>query len=84
MSDVAVTKELVSEVKEAIGQLKPEMQEAIVLRYYSGMQYREIGEYLEKPVGTVKSTLHRAKKVLAKVLSSRQPELSPKGRDYIG
>lgn len=84
LADVVITNELISEVKEAIAQLNPEMKAVIVLKYYSGMQYREIGEYIEKPIGTVKSTLHRAKRVLAKALSSRQPEFSKKGCDRIG
>lgn len=84
LADTVITNELISEVREAINQLNPEMRAVIVLKYYSGMQYSEIGEYLEKPVGTVKSTLHRAKKLLAKVLSSKQPDFSQKGGGRIG
>ena len=82
-ADVVVTNELISEVKTAISQLKPEMKEIIVMKYYLDLEDWEIGKYLEKPVGTVKSTLYRAKKVLAKVLSKQQ-EFSQKGRDHIG
>jgi len=36
----------------------------IVLRDIEGLDYREIGEILEIPPGTVRSRLHRARKAL--------------------
>ncbi len=83
LSNVAVIREYIAEVKEAISQLRPEMKEVIILKYYLALGDREISEYLAKPIGTVKSTLHRAKKVLADCLSSRYPEFSQKGREHI-
>lgn len=71
LADELISKELTNEVKEAVAQLKPELKKIVVLKYYLALQDREIGEYLGKPVGTVKSTLYRAKKYLAKTLSSR-------------
>lgn len=84
LAEVVAINELISVVQEAISQLAPEMRAVIVLKYYLGMQYKEIGEYLEKPVGTVKSTLYRAKKLLAKVLISKQPDFFQKGGKGIG
>ena len=46
-------------------------REAVVLRHVVGLGYAEIGEALERPVGTVKADVHRA---LARLREMVQPE----------
>lgn len=55
-------------LKTAIEDLKPEYREVLMLWGVDGMKYREIGEILEVPIGTVMSRLHRARKLLSDAL----------------
>jgi RNA polymerase sigma-70 factor, ECF subfamily len=55
-------------LERAIGRLRPEYREAVVLRYVEGLAYQEICEVLGLPVGTVKTNLHRARKELAEAM----------------
>jgi RNA polymerase sigma-70 factor (ECF subfamily) len=48
----------------AMEELPLEQREAIVLRYFEGMSYKEIAETLDRPLGTVMSSLHYAKRKL--------------------
>jgi len=49
----------------------PELQrEAIVLYAFEQMSYREIGEVLEVPLGTVKTLIHRARATLAQAFET--------------
>jgi len=60
---------------ESLGQLPAEASEVLVLFYLESMRYREIAEALGVPIGTVKSRLHAAKRVLAARLRERGIEL---------
>jgi len=56
--------QLGSEIEEAIGELRPEYREAILLRHVEGHAYAEIAEIMDMPLGTVKTYIHRARKEL--------------------
>jgi RNA polymerase sigma-70 factor, ECF subfamily len=58
-------RELVAAVDLAIDGLRPEYRTAVVLRYQEGLDYQEIAEVLDLPLGTVKTYLHRARRDLA-------------------
>jgi RNA polymerase sigma-70 factor (ECF subfamily) len=47
-------------------QLPPRHRMILVLYYYQNLSYLEIAEILDRPMGTVKSDLHRAKSALRK------------------
>jgi RNA polymerase sigma-70 factor (ECF subfamily) len=51
-------------VLEAVDALPPEFREVLVLSDMEGMRYGEIAEALHVPVGTVKSRLFRARRLL--------------------
>lgn len=51
------------EVKEAIHNL-PEIFRNPFLLYFDGFKYHEIAEMLEEPLGTIKSRIHFARKLL--------------------
>ena len=55
-------------LKAAIEELKPEYREVLLMWGVDGLKYREIGEILGVPIGTVMSRLHRARKTLMDVL----------------
>lgn len=52
------------EILLALEQLSPEHKAVVVLRDVRGLSYEEIAEILEKPVGTVKSRICRARSQL--------------------
>lgn len=57
-------------VKAAVGRLPEHQRVAIMLYYTNDMTYRQMAEYLEVPMTTVKSRLHRAKKALERHLEA--------------
>lgn len=57
------------QVQAAIATLPEEQRLVVVLRDIEGLDYEEIAEVLEQPLGTVKSRLHRGRLALAKKLA---------------
>jgi RNA polymerase sigma-70 factor (ECF subfamily) len=57
--------ELAGALQKAIARLRPDYREVVALRYERDLDYDEIVEITGLPMGTVKSTLHRARKELA-------------------
>lgn len=55
-----VTEELQQRVQQAVDQLPEIYREAVILRCYQGLKYREVAEALEVPLGTVQHRLHIA------------------------
>lgn len=53
--------ELVREIQEAIRELRVEYRSVFVMYHERGLPYEEIADAMEKPVGTVKTWLHRAR-----------------------
>jgi RNA polymerase sigma factor (sigma-70 family) len=53
--------ELVREIKEAMRELRWEYRSVFVMFHEQGLPYDEIAEAMDKPVGTVKTWLHRAR-----------------------
>jgi RNA polymerase sigma-70 factor (ECF subfamily) len=62
---LAERNELSAALKAAIGKLRPEYREVVNLRYGQELEYDDIAEITGLPLGTVKSTLFRARKELA-------------------
>ena len=63
--------ELSTALQTAIGRLRPEYREVVTMRYERDLDYDEIAEITGLPLGTVKSSLHRARKELAEHLGSQ-------------
>jgi RNA polymerase sigma-70 factor (ECF subfamily) len=70
----AETHELQRRVWRAISELGDAHREIIVLRDYHGLAYREIGEVLAIPTGTVMSRLHTARARLRQTLAERRDD----------
>ncbi len=64
-ADLAERAQLAKVLQQAIGRLRPEYREVVTLRYERDLDYDEIVEITGLPMGTVKSSLHRARKELA-------------------
>lgn len=56
-------------ITDAISQLNPDIRLAYILANVYDYQYEEIAKICEAPLGTVRSSIHRAKEQLRKKLS---------------
>ena len=56
-------------IVKAINSLKPKFKEIIIMYEINGLSYEEISKKLDIPIGTVKSRLYNAKKILADELA---------------
>lgn len=67
-------RELGAQIEEAIGELRPEYRNCILLRHVDGRPYEEIAEMLDLPLGTVKTYIHRARNELRILLADLHEE----------
>ena len=63
--------DLAGELERALGRLRPEYRIVFALFYEQNLAYEEIASVVARPVGTVKTWLHRARAELADHLSRR-------------
>jgi RNA polymerase sigma-70 factor (ECF subfamily) len=66
--DELASRELGAIIEQAIGQLRPEYRNCIMLRHVEGRSYEEIAATLDLPLGTVKTYIHRARHQLREAL----------------
>lgn len=57
-------------LRAALGDLAPELREAVALRYFADLPLEEIAAAQDVPLGTVKSRLHTAMKRLREALET--------------
>ncbi|HKH46005.1 MAG TPA: sigma-70 family RNA polymerase sigma factor [Thermoanaerobaculia bacterium] len=69
-SAAAERKDMARSLERAIGRLRPEYREVVVLFYVEGASYQEICDAMDLPLGTVKTNLHRARKELAEEMKA--------------
>ena len=60
------------ELREAVEQLSPKLREAVILYFYNGYDEKTTARILKIPVGTVKSRLSAAKRMLKGVLTDER------------
>jgi RNA polymerase sigma-70 factor (ECF subfamily) len=63
--------ELLQEIRAAVAALRPEYRAVFVLFHEQGQPYEDIAAALERPVGTIKTWLHRARLEILEVLRRR-------------
>lgn len=66
--------ELSKVIQKALESLPEKHQLCVTLHFMDGMSYQEIGAFLDVPVNTVKSWMHRAKGKLRRVLQMMEQE----------
>jgi RNA polymerase sigma-70 factor (ECF subfamily) len=66
-------------VRKAVEDLPERYQEVVALRFFAGKQIAEIGVILDKPVGTVKSLLHRGMEKLRQTLTQARQNATLRG-----
>ena len=62
-------------VQRAIAMLDVERRAVLLLRDFDGLDYEQIAEALQIPIGTVRSRLHRARLELKSILENRVGQL---------
>jgi RNA polymerase sigma factor (sigma-70 family) len=70
--EIALFKADAEDIQKALAQLPPQFREVIVLREISQMNYRDIAEITNVPIGTVMSRLSRARQLLIALLGDRK------------
>jgi RNA polymerase sigma-70 factor (ECF subfamily) len=70
--EIALFKADAEEVQKALAQLPPQFREVIVLREINQMNYRDIAEITNVPIGTVMSRLSRGRQLLVALLGDRK------------
>jgi RNA polymerase sigma-70 factor (ECF subfamily) len=59
-----------SEIRKLLADLPPKYRQILILRYWHEMSYAEIGETMGLADGTVKTRLHRARRMLTERIST--------------
>ena len=77
LNDLAVspaipTEQQASQLRVALGRLEPRQREALLLREWRGLSYREIGGMLQLSQSAVEGLLFRARRSLARALEDGQ------------
>jgi RNA polymerase sigma-70 factor (ECF subfamily) len=66
-------------VEQALLQLPMHLRAAATLRFIEGRSHPEIAEILDQPIGTVKSHVHRAVRILRRILGPQIGRIAPPG-----
>jgi RNA polymerase sigma-70 factor (ECF subfamily) len=66
-------------VERALLQLPMHLRAAATLRFIEGRSHPEIAEILNQPIGTVKSHVHRAVRILRRILGPQIGRFNPEG-----
>lgn len=64
-------------VEQALLQLPMHLRAAATLRFIEGRSHPEIAEILDQPIGTVKSHVHRAVRILRRILGPQVGRVAP-------
>ena len=84
--EIYYSTDLRERIEEAMTLLPDEQREILILRHLNGLDYTEIAEAKNLPLGTVKNRLFRARRKLKEMIfppnaaAGEHPENSPRGR----
>lgn len=63
--------DLAGELERAVARLRPDYQMVFTLFHEQGLPYEEIAQAMDRPIGTVKTWIHRARAELAEDLARK-------------
>jgi len=63
--------DMVDWVREELADIDAMYSDPLRMRYFDELSYSEIAEILDKPVGTIKSLIHRAKSILRERIDAK-------------
>lgn len=70
--DIILEQQLeIEEIKRIVDQFSLQYRTIFILHYFNGLNLEQIAEQLNRPLGTIKAYLHRARKQLQKALASK-------------
>jgi RNA polymerase sigma-70 factor (ECF subfamily) len=75
--DLLAANQLAEEVELALSQLRDEYREAFVLFHEQELSYAEIAQAMGRPVGTIRTWIHRARGELIQLLAAREVVETP-------
>ena len=67
-----VNEQRASNIRQAVGMLKPIYRDLLQLRYFEELSYEEIAQKLNLPMGTVKIRIKRAKELLKDIIREKR------------
>lgn len=67
--ETVISRQQYDRLKSCMSRLDPKYRDIIELRFFNELSYAEISEKLGKPIGTVKTQIHRAKELLNQIIS---------------
>lgn len=67
--ETVISREQYDRLKSCMRRLDPKYRDIIELRFFNELSYEEIAERLGRPIGTVKTQIHRAKELLSQIIS---------------
>jgi len=73
-------KEMLAMLRQAMAEIDEEFRSVLVLRDMEGMDYQQIGQVLDLPIGTVKSRLFRARLALRQEMFKLCPPTEAAGK----
>ncbi len=69
--------EMAETVLEAVKRLPQKYRLPLMMFHLDGLSYEKVAEFLDVPLGTAKSLIHHAKKMLKPALTAYAPDISP-------
>ena len=75
--EVAQSRELAEAVLAAVASLPPKYRLPLTMFHLDGLSYQKVADFLDIPVGTAKSMIHRAQKKLKAILAATAKEMIP-------
>jgi RNA polymerase sigma-70 factor (ECF subfamily) len=79
IEDETNKKDIVEKIRVAISMLPQKYREVLILRYIEDMDYKEISDILKMPMGTVATTINRAKEKFKQI--AEKLHLNPQEND---